>query len=62
MVILESAEKLPNSVTKLAGDIEWTVDNGADGPMKADHSWGHEVYVTMDSRSTSRGRGKRGSR
>ena len=42
VVILESAEKLPNRVTKLAGDIEWTVDNGADGPMKADHSWGHE--------------------
>jgi hypothetical protein len=47
-VILHSEEKLPDKVTKLSGDIEWTVDNGADGPMNADHAWGHEVYVTFD--------------
>lgn len=48
-VVVESAEKLPDKVTKLAGDIEWAVDNGADGPMKADHSWGHAVYLTIST-------------
>lgn len=47
-VVVESAEMLPDKVAKLAGDIEWTVDNGVDGPMKADLSWGHTLYVTID--------------
>jgi hypothetical protein len=46
-VILHSEEKLPDKVTKLSGDIDWTVDNGADGMMKADHAWGHDVYLTV---------------
>lgn len=48
-VVVESAEKLPDRTVKLAGDIEWTVDNGADGAMKADRSWGHALYLTIDT-------------
>lgn len=48
-VILESGEDLPDSVAKLSGEIEWVVDNGSDGSMKADHSWGHAVYLTIDT-------------
>jgi hypothetical protein len=48
-VILESAGDLPDKITKLSGDIAWTVDNGVDGPMKADLSWGHDLYVTFDT-------------
>ncbi|MFO0761138.1 MAG: hypothetical protein U0359_31965 [Byssovorax sp.] len=48
-VILESSQDLPDKIVKLSGEITWVVDNGTDGPTKADSSWGHEVFVTMDT-------------
>jgi hypothetical protein len=57
-VILESTENLPDKITRLTGDIAWVVNNGVDGDIQATASWGHEVFVTMDTPMTD----KQGSR
>jgi hypothetical protein len=57
-VILESAENLPDKITRLTGEIAWVVNNGVDGNIQSTASWGHEVFVTMDTPLTD----KQGSR
>jgi hypothetical protein len=42
-----SSGPLPDSVSKITGDIEWTVSDGTN-TLKADHSWGHVIYTTID--------------
>ena len=44
-----SSNNLPDKVTKLTGDITWTVETTEDGPFDAGASWGHTVYVTLDT-------------
>lgn len=53
-VILSSQQKLPDKVTKLAGDIQWTIDNGVDGAAKAGASWGHMIYITAGKPMTDK--------
>jgi hypothetical protein len=53
-VILESAENLPDKITRLTGEIVWVVNNGVDGDIQSTASWGHEVFVTMDTPLTDK--------
>lgn len=46
-VKLVSAEKLPDKIVRLEGDIEWAIVHAAVGTIRADHSFGHVVFVTM---------------
>jgi hypothetical protein len=40
---------IPDLVQKLAGDISWSVNTALDGTFDVGASWGHTVYVTMDT-------------
>lgn len=40
---------LPDEVDKLTGDIAWSVDTTDDGVFDAEKSWGHTIYVTIDT-------------
>jgi hypothetical protein len=44
-----STGPLPDTVDKLTGDIKWSVSTKEDGPFDAGSSFGHVVYVTMDT-------------
>lgn len=46
-VKLISAERLPDKIVRLEGDIEWAIVHSAVGTMRADHSFGHVIFVTM---------------
>ncbi|HMI85681.1 MAG TPA: hypothetical protein VK550_16400 [Polyangiaceae bacterium] len=46
-VKLASNEKLPDKITRLEGDIEWSIVHAAVGSIQADHSFGHVIFVTM---------------
>jgi len=43
---LTSAEKLPDKIARLEGNIEWAISHSAVGSIKADHSFGHLIFVT----------------
>jgi hypothetical protein len=48
-VKLTSNEKLPDKIARLEGDIEWSIVHSALGSIRADHSFGHVIFVTMDT-------------
>jgi hypothetical protein len=47
-IAFTSSKELPDAVSKITGDIEWTVNDGKT-TTKADHSWGHVIYTTIDT-------------
>jgi hypothetical protein len=44
-----STSTLPDEVDKLTGEISWIVDTDDDGSFDAGKSWGHTIYVTIDT-------------
>lgn len=55
-VTAESTAPLPDLVEKLTGDIKWSVNTTKDGVFDAGASWGHTIYVTMDTPISVAGR------
>lgn len=45
----KTAGKLADAVNKLTGDIKWSVDVPGQGTLAAGASWGHIIYVTIDT-------------
>ena len=52
----ESVGRLPDMVTKLTGNIDWSVSTEKDGPFDAGHTFDHTIYVTIDMPISAPGR------
>ena len=54
-VTAETTGTLPDTVDKLTGDIKWSIAT-KDGTFDAGASWGHTIYVTIDTPVSISGR------